>query len=191
MLTTRRRTRRLVPAAAAGALALTAAVAPAASAANGDPVTIDLYGINDFHGRLEATGYGVAGAAVLAGALDQFRTANPNTLFVSAGDNVGASTFTSFIQHDDPTLDALNAAGLDVSALGNHEFDQGRVDVDDHLTQRAAFRTWPRTSSTTRPARTPTTRTSSRTSTASGSRSSGRSPSTCPRSWSARPGSRA
>lgn len=139
MLTTRRLTRRLVPAAAAGALALTAAVAPAASAADGDPVTIDLYGINDFHGRIEAGSSGVAGAAVLAGAIDQFRTANPNTLFVSAGDNVGASTFTSFIQHDDPTLDALNAAGLDVSALGNHEFDQGRVDVDDHLTQRAAF----------------------------------------------------
>ncbi len=138
MLTTRRRTRRLVPLAAVGAMLLTAAgVAPVASAA--DNVTIDLVGINDFHGRLESDPYGVPGAAVVAGAVDTFRAANPNTLFVSAGDNVGASTFTSFIQHDDPTLAALNAAGLAVSALGNHEFDQGRVDVDDHLVPGAAF----------------------------------------------------
>ena len=137
MSISRRRPWRLVPSAAAGALVLTAAVAPVASAA--DNVTIDLVGINDFHGRLEADPYGVAGAAVLAGAVDDFRAANPNTLFVSAGDNVGASTFTSFIQHDDPTLAALNAAGLAVSALGNHEFDQGRVDVDDHLVPGADF----------------------------------------------------
>lgn len=96
------------------------------------PVTVDLVGINDFHGRLEAA-TPAAGAAVLAGAVDAFRAANPNTVFVSAGDNIGASTFTSFVQQDVPTIDALNAMGLDVSALGNHEFDQGRQDVDDRV----------------------------------------------------------
>jgi 5'-nucleotidase len=96
------------------------------------PVTIDLLGINDFHGRLEASGAS-AGAAVLAGAIDTFRAANPNTLFVSAGDNIGATTFTSFIQDDEPTIAALNAAGLDASALGNHEFDRGRADLDDRV----------------------------------------------------------
>ena len=104
-------------------LGLTAAAAP---------VTIDLLGINDFHGRLEASGAS-AGAAVLAGAVDTYRAANPNTLFVSAGDNIGATTFTSFISDDVPTIDALNAAGLDASALGNHEFDQGRADLDDRV----------------------------------------------------------
>ncbi len=96
------------------------------------PVTIDLLGINDFHGRLEAA-TPAAGAAVLAGAVDAFRAANPNTVFVSAGDNIGATTFTSFIQQDVPTIDALNAMGLDVAAFGNHEFDQGRADVDDRV----------------------------------------------------------
>lgn len=96
------------------------------------PVTIDLVGINDFHGRLEAASPS-AGAAVLAGAVDAFRAANPNTVFVSAGDNIGATTFTSFIQQDVPTIDALNAMGLDVAAFGNHEFDQGRADVDDRV----------------------------------------------------------
>ncbi|NTW41089.1 MAG: ExeM/NucH family extracellular endonuclease, partial [Cellulomonadaceae bacterium] len=106
------------------------------------PVTIDLLGINDFHGRLEAGGAGsplVAGAAVLAGAVDSFRAANPDSLFISAGDSIGASTFTSFIQKDSPTIAALNAMGLDVSALGNHEFDQGRADLDARVIPQAAF----------------------------------------------------
>ena len=50
-------------------------------------------------------------------------------MFAAAGDLIGASTFESFIAHDKPTLDALNAAGLEVSAVGNHEFDQGYDDL--------------------------------------------------------------
>ena len=46
-------------------------------------------------------------------------------MFAAAGDLIGASTFESFIQNDKPTIDALNEAGLEVSAAGNHEFDQG------------------------------------------------------------------
>ncbi len=109
--------------------------------ADAGPVTVDVLTINDFHGRLEAgTGTSaVGGAAVLGGLVKQVEAENPNTLFVSSGDMVGASTFTSFIQQDKPTVDALNAMGLDVSALGNHEFDQGRADVDDRLADLADF----------------------------------------------------
>ncbi len=96
------------------------------------PVDIDLVSINDFHGRIEAAPP-AAGAAVLAGMVDSYRAANPNTIFVGAGDLIGASTFTSFIQNDQPTIDVLNEMGLDASALGNHEFDQGRADVDDRI----------------------------------------------------------
>ncbi|WP_271176104.1 ExeM/NucH family extracellular endonuclease [Leifsonia poae] len=102
------------------------------------PVAVDLLTINDFHGRLEASGAS-GGAAVLAGAVNQFRAKNPNTLFVSGGDNIGASTFTSFIQKDKPTLDALNAMKLDVSALGNHEFDQGVADITGRVIPAAKF----------------------------------------------------
>lgn len=66
---------------------------------------------------------------MLAGAVKQLRTANPRTVFAAAGDLIGASTFESFIAHDKPTIDALNEAGLDVSAVGNHEFDQGYDDL--------------------------------------------------------------
>lgn len=121
--------RRVAPVAAL-ALALTAlGTAPAHAA---DPVTIDLLSINDFHGRLEASGT-VAGAAVLAGMVDSYRAANPNTLFVGAGDLIGASTFTSFIQQDEPTIEALNVMGLDTSSFGNHEFDQGVDDVVNRI----------------------------------------------------------
>ena len=66
---------------------------------------------------------------MLAGAVKELRAENPNTVFAAAGDLIGASTFESFIQKDEPTLDALNEAGLEVSAAGNHEFDQGYEDL--------------------------------------------------------------
>lgn len=103
------------------------------------PATTDIQvlSINDFHGRIEQNlGNGEAGAAVLAGAIDAFEAQNPNTLFVSAGDNIGASTFTSFIAQDEPTIDALKAAGLDVSAVGNHEFDTGFNDLTTRILPR-------------------------------------------------------
>ncbi|MBC7292187.1 MAG: bifunctional metallophosphatase/5'-nucleotidase [Actinotalea sp.] len=133
----RRPTGRLVPLAAAGAMTASLLVA-APAAADSHGVEIDIFGINDFHGRIEASG-AVAGAAVLSGYINERRLENPNTLFVSAGDNIGASTFTSFVADDVPTLDVLNAMDLDVSALGNHEFDLGRADLDDRVIPYAEF----------------------------------------------------
>ncbi|WBU37427.1 ExeM/NucH family extracellular endonuclease [Homoserinibacter sp. YIM 151385] len=113
-------------------------VGVSAEDAPAQPVDIDILSFNDFHGRIEAAPP-AAGAAVLGGLARDLRAANPNTLVVSAGDSVGASTFTSFIQQDQPTIDALNAIGLDATALGNHEFDQGRDDVDDRLIPESDF----------------------------------------------------
>jgi 5'-nucleotidase len=91
---------------------------------------VQILGTNDFHGRLANNPTGTeAGAAVLAGAVKQLRDNNPNTVFAAAGDLIGASTFESFIQDDKPTIDALNEAGLEVSAVGNHEFDKGYNDL--------------------------------------------------------------
>lgn len=106
---------------------------PIASAA-GLTEEIRVLSINDFHGRIEAApGGGSAGAAVIAGAVAQRKAEYPNTIFVSAGDNVGASTFTSFIAEDLPTIDALRASELTVSAVGNHEFDRGFADLRDRI----------------------------------------------------------
>jgi 5'-nucleotidase len=111
-----------------------------------DPVEIDIVSVNDFHGRLVAEAPSATnpappgGAAVLGGVVDEYRAANPNTLFVSAGDSIGGSTFTSFIQQDQPTIDVLNEIGLDASAFGNHEFDRGQDDVNDRVLEEAD---WP------------------------------------------------
>ena len=94
---------------------------------------IQILGFNDFHGALEPPG-GANGrvGAVAAGGVEYFaahiarlRAENPNTIVVSAGDNIGATPLLSGMFHDEPTIEALGAAGLQISAAGNHEFDEG------------------------------------------------------------------
>lgn len=119
--------------------ALALIVLPVGAAAQAEPAIteIQILAINDFHGRIEAEpAKGIAGAAVLAGAVQHLRSVNPNTVLVSAGDNIGGSTFASFSEQDNPAIDALLAAGLEVSTVGNHEFDRGY----DDLTGRAIVR---------------------------------------------------
>lgn len=96
------------------------------------PLEIDVVTANDFHGRLEANlASSEAGAAGLAGAVASYPEGR--TIFASAGDNIGASTFTSFVAQDTPTIDALRTAGLTVSAVGNHEFDRGLNDLTSRV----------------------------------------------------------
>ena len=39
--------------------------------------------------------------------------------------SIGASPLLSALFHDEPTVEAMNEIGLDVNAVGNHEFDEG------------------------------------------------------------------
>ncbi|MBE1486355.1 ExeM/NucH family extracellular endonuclease [Plantactinospora soyae] len=108
------------------------------------PVELQLLSVNDFHGRLESPGNApdgrpIGGAAQVAGLVNQLRAENPNTAFVSGGDNIGASTFISAIDADNPTIDALNQIGVAASAVGNHEFDKGIADLTGRVTDRADF----------------------------------------------------
>ena len=98
------------------------AVTPAHAA---DPVTVNLIDINDFHGRIDAN------TVKFAGTVEQLRAGSgeANTLFLSAGDNIGASLFASGTLKDKPTLDVLNALDLKTSTVGNHELDQGASDL--------------------------------------------------------------
>ncbi|HCW42547.1 MAG TPA: bifunctional metallophosphatase/5'-nucleotidase, partial [Cutibacterium acnes] len=54
-------------------------------------------------------------------------------LLLDAGDNVGGSTFESGSLNDEPTIDVLNAAGVDANAVGNHEFDKGWKDLAERI----------------------------------------------------------
>ena len=108
---------------------------PAALAAETSEFTIS--NVTDFHGYWEETKY-VPGAAHLKCAVDE-AAAGKTHVFTSAGDNIGASPFASKLLNDAPTLEILNRMNLQVSALGNHELDEGAEDFSNRVTKAADF----------------------------------------------------
>ena len=98
--------------------------------------TLTVLNMNDFHGRIAPSR---PDTKQFFGTIEQQRATagDGNTLLLSAGDNIGASLFASSVQKDQPTIDVLNAAGLDASAIGNHELDRGFADLDGRV-QKAA-----------------------------------------------------
>nr|MBA2383880.1 bifunctional metallophosphatase/5'-nucleotidase [Actinomycetota bacterium] len=42
---------------------------------------------------------------------------------------IGASPLVSALFHDEPSIESLNAAGLQVTSVGNHEFDEGAAEL--------------------------------------------------------------
>ena len=102
------------------------------------PRTVDLQilSFNDYHGHLAppsgsdgtlpgVTGSSYGGSAYLATELQTLRAGKKNTLTVAAGDLIGASPIISGLFKDEPSIESLNALKLDVSSVGNHEFDEG------------------------------------------------------------------
>jgi 5'-nucleotidase len=66
------------------------------------------------------------GVEYLATHVRNLRATNPSgTVFVSAGDLIGATPLLSALFHDEPTIEAFNLMGLDYNGVGNHEFDEG------------------------------------------------------------------
>lgn len=101
---------------------------------------INILNLNDFHGRIDTDGKGTLGknfACTILTQREQLGAAN--TLTLGAGDLIGASPFTSSIQNDEPTLDYLNAIGMNASAMGNHEFDQGYDDLTQRVEPRVDY----------------------------------------------------
>lgn len=108
-------------------------VAPAFATTNDDgTVTVSISAITDLHGHLE-------NAPNLAYQVEQIRENNPDSLFLANGDSVGASAYISSVDQDNPTMDILNAMGVDASATGNHELDQGYDDLAGRINSRVDF----------------------------------------------------
>ena len=95
-------------------------------------VQLRILAINDFHGAIatssEAFG-GVGRADYLAANIAAARSEAENSVFVSAGDLIGASPLISALFHDEPTIEAMNLMGLDFNGVGNHEFDDGLAEL--------------------------------------------------------------
>lgn len=110
-------------------------------------VSIRLLAINDFHGHVEPpagsngriAGVDAGGAEYLATHFKTLAAGNPNTLIVAAGDLIGASPLLSSMFGDEPSIRALNAMGIRVSSVGNHEFDNGWRELQRVQNAGAAF----------------------------------------------------
>jgi len=89
--------------------------------------TIDIVSFNDFHGNLaedtSERGKNV-GMAKMIGAADAYLASNPNTVVVSGGDNYQGSAMSNLTQGA-PVNNMFKAMDVEVSAVGNHEFDWG------------------------------------------------------------------
>lgn len=94
-------------------------------------VDLSLLAINDFHGRIDTH------TVAFAGTVEQQRAvaerAGGTAVFLSAGDNFGASLVASAVAEDQPMIDVLNALDLVASAVGNHEFDRGFADLTERV----------------------------------------------------------
>jgi 2',3'-cyclic-nucleotide 2'-phosphodiesterase (5'-nucleotidase family) len=140
----------------ASALAVLPATSSAANAKPRPRVAhIQLLTFNDFHGNLETggtipTGYRLhrdgspvldssgrpvansveaGGVAYLAANLAKARKGHKYSVTAAAGDLIGASPLASAAFHDEPTIEAMNQLGLEVSSVGNHEFDEGATEL--------------------------------------------------------------
>ncbi|MEU8670821.1 bifunctional metallophosphatase/5'-nucleotidase [Streptomyces anulatus] len=109
-------------------------------------VDVQLLSFNDLHGNLEppagsagnvsetqpdgtVKAIPAGGVEYLATSLRTARKGNPYSVTAAGGDMVGASPLLSGLFHDEPTIEALNGLDLDVTAVGNHEFDEGAAEL--------------------------------------------------------------
>ncbi|MFF8727842.1 bifunctional metallophosphatase/5'-nucleotidase [Streptomyces sp. NPDC015171] len=107
---------------------------------------VQLLSFNDLHGNLEPPAgssgrvselqpdgttktIDAGGAEYLATHLRQARKGHPYSITAAGGDMVGASPLLSGLFHDEPTVEALNKLDLDVTSVGNHEFDEGAKEL--------------------------------------------------------------
>ena len=128
------------------ALTLMAAPDPASRAlAQAASVDLRILAINDFHGYLRPPAGGIriadpddkakritvpaGGAEHMATLVRELRQGQKNTIFVAAGDLIGASPFLSAMFHDEPTIESMSMMGLEIAAVGNHEFDEGKDEL--------------------------------------------------------------
>lgn len=107
----------------------------AVAAETGDTLTV--LNINDFHGRITSTAKPLA--CTVVNERDAADDEEGSSVLLSAGDNIGASEFASYLDDDNPTLDYLSALGLQASAAGNHEYDKGYEDLAGRVEDRAEF----------------------------------------------------
>jgi 5'-nucleotidase len=104
-------------------------------------VQANLLAFNDFHGAIDpplgsgglVAGNPAGGGEYLTTWIKRLRAegkaAGQKVITVGAGDMVGATPLVSAAFHDEPTVELLNLLGMEISSVGNHEFDEGTVEL--------------------------------------------------------------
>ena len=132
-------TRLIISAVLVAMIGATTYAAPPSGRGNPDPkgqlIDLQILGINDYHGHLEANtpgtvdGAPAGGSEYLSAKLNELRQGRKFSLTVAAGDLIGGSPAFSGLFHDEPSVESLNAMMVDVSSVGNHEFDEGVTEL--------------------------------------------------------------
>jgi 5'-nucleotidase len=109
------------------------AIAGPKSKSTTDTFEVQLLGINDYHGHVKTDAVGFretrGGGEYLSAKLSELRAGKKYTLTVAAGDLIGGTPAFSGLFHDEPSVESLNVMQLDISSVGNHEFDEGVVEL--------------------------------------------------------------
>ena len=140
-----------------GYAALASLLAGCATVPEAPPVEISLFGLNDFHGYIQASRplparlslpdpaqpgqtrrLDAGGAAHIASALAELGAAAPNHLLIGAGDLIGASPSQSALLRDEPAILVLNRLGMSVSSFCNPELDRGQAALLERATGHCA-----------------------------------------------------
>jgi 2',3'-cyclic-nucleotide 2'-phosphodiesterase (5'-nucleotidase family) len=118
-------------------------------------VPVQLVSITDFHGYLRPPSVAdggtidgpdgkpvtVGGAAYLATQLKSIRAGHQNSIFFADGDNFSGWPFEVDAHADEPTIEVLNALGVEFSSVGNHELDVSKSFLVDHMEKGKCFGT--------------------------------------------------
>lgn len=119
------------------AVILTAIIAAAAfQVAARDLVILNT---NDTHSLIDPDAAGRGGVLQRKAVIDSVRKANKNVILVDAGDKVQGSLYFKFFKGD-VEYPLQNMLGVDISVLGNHEFDNGLEALAKHESTMKADR---------------------------------------------------
>jgi 5'-nucleotidase len=91
--------------------------------------TVVIYAINDPHGQIN-------NFPRLKTLIENDRAQNSKVFFVSAGDLFSGNPIVDYHENKGfPMIDLLNDCGLDISVIGNHEFDYGQDVLNARIDQ--------------------------------------------------------
>ncbi|AGF58850.1 2',3'-cyclic-nucleotide 2'-phosphodiesterase/3'-nucleotidase [Clostridium saccharoperbutylacetonicum] len=100
--------------------------------------TFDIIEVTDFHGTLkDSSGNPVAG--VLADRIENVKKSNPDRTLIIGGGDLYQGSAVSNIMKGVPVQQVMSKVGMEVTALGNHEFDWGLDTTIDTTMKGAAY----------------------------------------------------